>query len=484
MAAWRDKLGDLAREMADETRDKTGTNPGWLGAKQGTAAPSLHPALHIAWSLDEPGRIGECAVLPPGSRVLGRGGERPEDPAPRLLFARRRPGPSGPPSPLTARGVSRVQLLIEARGGSLQVENVGRAGLLLNGRPIRSGAARPGDTLSIEGQLVLLVDVASPLPGIQGRAAPGFPPNTPDPHGIVGESELVWKLRDEIAFASRRSLHVLVLGPSGAGKELVARAIHALSPRASGPFVARSAATLPAGLMDAELFGNAKNYPHAGLAERPGLVGEAHGGTLFLDEIGELPQELQAHLLRLLDGGEYHRLGEGQARRADLRLVAATNRPPSELKHDLLARLTLRLSAPGLDERRSDIPALLRHLILRQQRRDPGLVEPILDPATGEPRIDPELIEALLRYPFTTHARELEAIALVALARSRHGFLAMTDEILEKLVDPRRDPPSPDEIREALAREGSVTRAFRALGLPSRDALNRLLKKHGIRARE
>src|SRR6185369_7117992 len=118
--------------------------------------------------------------------------------------------------------------------------------------------------------------------------------------------------------------------------------------------------------VDAELFGNVKNYPNPGTPEREGLIGEADGSTLFLDEIGELPVHMQAHLLRVLDrGGEYQRLGDSRAQRADLRVVAATNRPLDALKHDFLARLTLRLEIPSLDERRDDIPLLARHLLRR-----------------------------------------------------------------------------------------------------------------------
>src|SRR5262249_38405316 len=185
-----------------------------------------------------------------------------------------------------------------------------------------------------------------------------------DTHGIVGESPAAWALRDTVAFAARSVGHVLIHGESGVGKELVARAIHALSARRARPLGARNAATFPEALVDAELFGNAKNYPNPGMIEREGVVGEADGSTLFLDEIGELPAALQAHLLRVLDrGGEYQRLGEPRVRRADLRVVAATNRSIDELKHDLAARLTLRVEVPSLADRREDIPLLARHLL-------------------------------------------------------------------------------------------------------------------------
>src|SRR5262249_66785 len=160
---------------------------------------------------------------------------------------------------------------------------------------------------------------------------------------------LAWALRDTVAFAARAEGHVLVRGESGSGKELCATAIHRLSTRGERALVARNAATFPAGLVDAELFGNAKNHPNPGTAEREGegLVGEGDGGTLFLDEIGELPAALQAHLLRVLDrNGEYQRLGESRVRRADLRVVAATNRGVAELKHDFAARFTLAVEIP------------------------------------------------------------------------------------------------------------------------------------------
>src|SRR5581483_3361135 len=137
----------------------------------------------------------------------------------------------------------------------------------------------------------------------------------------------------------------------------VARAVHDSSTRADKPLVARNAATFPEGLVDAELFGHARNYPNAGMPERPGILGQAAGGTVFLDEISELPVALQTHLLRVLDRGEYQRLGDSASRVADVRFIAATNRPEG-LRPDLAARFKLRIPLPTLAQRAEDIPLI------------------------------------------------------------------------------------------------------------------------------
>src|SRR5205807_1302663 len=125
----------------------------------------------------------------------------------------------------------------------------------------------------------------------------------------------------------------------GCGKELVAQGIHALSSRRARKIVSRNAATFPDTLVDAELFGNAPNYPNQGMPERAGLIGEADGSTLFLDELGELPEALQTRLLRVLDSGEYQRLGDSRRRSASFRFVAATHRSLEKLREDVAARL-------------------------------------------------------------------------------------------------------------------------------------------------
>ncbi|HRE89765.1 MAG TPA: sigma 54-interacting transcriptional regulator, partial [Myxococcota bacterium] len=191
---------------------------------------------------------------------------------------------------------------------------------------------------------LLLVAVRRPEHGkTRAFSVPPFDFGTPDPYGMVGESQAIWALREELAVTARAGMHVLIHGPSGAGKELAARAIHGMSSRAHRPLIARNAATFTESLIDAELFGNIRNFPNVGTPERPGLIGEADRSSLFLDEIGELPSHMQAHLLRVIDrDGEYTRLGESKPRKADIRLIAATNRPVESLKHDFAARLTTR----------------------------------------------------------------------------------------------------------------------------------------------
>jgi DNA-binding NtrC family response regulator len=360
--------------------------------------------------------------------------------------------------------------------------------------------------LTLRNTLILtVVRRAAPSSALGGTAqAQAFVFGEPDPHGIVGEGAAAWKLRAELAFAARTDHHVLLRGPSGVGKELAARTVHAMSSRAGRPLIARNAATFPEGLVDAELFGCAKNYPNVGSPERAGLVGEADGSFLFLDEIGELAPAMQAHLLRVLDrGGEYQRLGETRLRRSDLRLIAATNRPLTALKHDFTARFTSRVELPGLEARREDIPLLLR-AILRRAARDVSVHDRFFlptDDGAREPRIEPGLIEALLRHPFTHHTRELERIAWRAIATSPGEFVALTPEVEAELcVAPAVASPEPaaaartpnDEvdlesidraqIQAALAAaDGRAAVAAERLGLRNRYVLYRLMKKHGIR---
>jgi DNA-binding NtrC family response regulator len=217
-------------------------------------------------------------------------------------------------------------------------------------------------------------------------------------------------------------------------------------------------------------------------------VGQADGSTLFLDEIGELPIDLQARLLRLLDSGEYQRLGEARTRVADFRLVAATNRAVSELKEDVAARLALRVHLPGLNERAEDVPLIARHLIRRIAARDAEVAARYLrdwNGRTGEPRISAALVSGLVRHQYSTHVRELERLLWRSIQSSSAGTLELTNEVRSQLNEgPSRRSPTEitsDELRAALVRhDGIKDRVWRELGLSSRHALLRLMRRLGV----
>ncbi len=449
-------------------------------------------ALVVAWSASEAARLGEILFVPPSSAaILGRGEGAAEEPNAR--FFRQRPGALTPSPLLEAAALSRRQLAFQCERGQLTVTRLGRCPLLVNGHEVDSAELEPGDVVELRREL-LLVCV---------RRAPRMPPTrhlmadwagrfgAADRAGIVGESPAVWALRDALAFAAKAQLHVMLLGQSGTGKELAARSVHLMS-AVAGPLVTRNAATLPAGLIDAELFGNARNYPQSGIAERPGLIGEADGGTLFLDEIGELPTDLQAHLLRVLDSdGEYQRLGEAWSRRSKFRLVAATNRPASALKHDFEARFGAQVIVPPLAERREDIPLIVARLLQAAAEKSPEVAaEFVSQDDDGRPvaRVTSELIRHVLLEDWATNIRQLGAFLWRAIGASRGGELGLPEGVVTAHPAPRpvvpveaRPEPSAEEIRSALdAAAGKVPVAARALGLSSRFVLYRLMKKHGL----
>ncbi|WP_164018111.1 sigma 54-dependent Fis family transcriptional regulator [Pyxidicoccus trucidator] len=363
---------------------------------------------------------------------------------------RQRPGESVFAGPVRSSRISRQQLLIqEPAPGTLCIRNIGKRRLLHQGRLVNEVEVSQGDVIEIEQQLVLLCTqrpaVLPVQPDAPGGCAPEF--GDADAHGIIGESCAVWTLRRQLAAAAAQDTHILVQGPSGAGKELVARAIHSLSPRRQRPLVARSAATIPETLIDAEFFGSARHYPNTGAPERPGLIGEADGSYLFLDEIGELPVALQTRLLRVLDQGEYQRLGESRQRLANFRLLAATNRPLEVLRHDVLARFAVRLGLPGLDARPEDIPLIARGLLRRMAAGMPSLAQRFFSNARmdGHPRLSPSLVTALVRHPFETHIRELEYLLRRCIEVSAGSVITPCPEL--GASTPRSEPEQAVEVR-------------------------------------
>lgn len=493
-----------------------------------TAAASRHwLGFVLLWSFDEPQRLGEVTLVPSmeigAVATLGRAESADDNDIPRMEWLRQQPGHVTHTGALRSPRISRTQLNIEVYGAhTLRVSNIGRCALMLDGCEVSTALVSPGNLIELRGlALMMCIERLHELP-VADPPAPLHPFGEPDIHGIVGESAVAWELRARIAFVAGRDAHVLIRGPSGTGKELVAQAIHHGSPRGQQSLIARNAATFPETLIDAELFGNARSFPNPGMLERPGLVGEADGSTLFLDEFAELPLNMQAHLLRVLDSGEYTRLGESQQRRANFRLIAATNRPESALKEDVLARLRLRIELCGLDERREDIPLIAYHLLRRLARNDPHIAGRYYPDGNFEaiPRVGRALIEYLVRYEYITHVRELENLLWHAMAHGPREVLDLWPAEVPPPVSPSparpkrvtgprsaqvvaldmgavdedsgaraahaRDPMTipPEIIQACLDRHGGKQEpVWRELGLSSRHVLTRLVRKHGLRVK-
>jgi len=244
------------------------------------------------------------------------------------------------------------------------------------------------------------------------------------PGALVGESPL-WRavLRDIDRVASTDAT-ALVLGETGTGKELIARTIHARSAHSAGPIIAVNCATWGGELIDSELFGHVKGAFTGALDERPGCFELAHGGTLFLDEVGELPISTQAKLLRVLEEGRVSRLGGGDERPVDVRIVAATNRDLSEavasgaFRADLYFRLQVYpIDVPPLRSRPGDIPRLARHLLTSLAAR--------YGKSCGE--LDDETAAVLTTYHWPGNVRELQNVLERGVIRCCGGTLSASD---------------------------------------------------------
>lgn len=232
---------------------------------------------------------------------------------------------------------------------------------------------------------------------------------------LVGDSPALTRVRQLIARVGPTESAVLVRGETGTGKELVARALHEASGRASGPLVAVNCGALPEQLVESELFGHRKGAFTGASEHRAGLFEVADGGTLFLDEIGELPKSLQPRLLRVLESGEIRRVGENDPIRVDCRIICATHRQLEEMiiegafREDLFFRInTFEIRLPPLRERREDLPALIEHLVRR--------LRPQIPPGTQV--VTPRLLETLTDYPWRGNVRELANVIEYAIVVS------------------------------------------------------------------
>ncbi len=304
---------------------------------------------------------------------------------------------------------------------------------------------------------------------------------------LIGDSPAWRELVGRLPAVAGSGLPVLLIGETGSGKELVARALHAFSPRAGHGFVAHNCGATPDSLIESELFGHARGAFTGAVADREGLFDAAERGTLFLDEIGDASPLLQTKLLRVLQEGEARRVGDTRLRRVDVRVVSATHRSletcvrSGTFRADLLFRLNaVRLRLPPLRERGRDVLLLARHFLHAAAALE-GREAPAMDPA---------LADWMQRYAWPGNVRELanacQFAVRVAGARgmvtSAHWpELTLADAVAEgaglhaetRALEERR-------LREMLRRtHGNKTQAARALGL-SRQGLLKKLRRFGL----
>jgi two-component system nitrogen regulation response regulator NtrX len=314
---------------------------------------------------------------------------------------------------------------------------------------------------------------------------------------LIGDSPPMASLRKLIERASPSDVPVLILGENGTGKELVARAIHELSPRRGQPFVKMNCAAVPSELVESELFGHEKGAFSGASSQRQGRFEQADGGTLFLDEIGDMPAEMQAKLLRVLQDGTLTRVGGSGEIKVDVRLISATNRDLEALleggrfREDLYYRLnTLAVRTPALRDRPGDVAALAAHFVAAACRRNHWKARAVA----------PDAAELLRQQPWKGNVRELKNVVERALILSDADPLTATD-VRAALPAPggrgASAAPPPDGalrdlvdayerevVRERLRRFGGhVTNTARSLGL-ERSHLYKKCKQLGLEMRE
>jgi DNA-binding NtrC family response regulator len=303
---------------------------------------------------------------------------------------------------------------------------------------------------------------------------------------LVGSSPAMQRVVQLIQKVAPTEATILIRGASGTGKELVARALHFNSQRRDRPLVTVNCAALQETLLESELFGHEKGAFTGAVQAKPGLVEVAEGGTLFIDEIAEMTPGVQAKLLRILEDGHFRRVGSTKEARADVRVLAATNKPLEDeqkagrFREDLYYRLNVvAIPLPTLRERRSDIPELVEHFLTTRQ----------LGPVRS--RVDDEALKALTAYDWPGNVRELANVLERAQILAENHLITL-DDLPENLAETASigagGSGDPQHLREVERRhvqemlrhaKGNKVQAAKALGI-SRRALYRLIAKYRL----
>ncbi|MGN2390791.1 sigma-54-dependent transcriptional regulator [Pelomicrobium sp. G1] len=293
----------------------------------------------------------------------------------------------------------------------------------------------------------------------------------PGEYGIIGSSEPIQKMREQIRQYARAPFPVLIEGESGSGKEMVAAALHKLSANPSAPYLALNCAAISPNLVEPTLFGYAKGSFTGATGAKSGYFEDASGGTLFLDEIGELPLDLQPKLLRVLENGEFQRVGETQTRKSSARVIAATNRDlrqevrSGRFRADLYHRLSVfTIQVPPLRELDGDKLLLLEHF--RRFYSDQGDAQPF--------ELAPDALELWKRYAFPGNVRELRNIVIRLV--TKYAGRQVDARQLEAELDVNLPAASPDEAMLQRDPEALLALATRQLQREREFSLDQTLK--------
>ncbi len=406
--------------------------------------------------------------------------------------------------------VSRHHTIVRAHeDGSYLLSDLGSSnGTYLNGRRVLlPERLRHRDVIKIGAVTLTFVHAASERAQAQAQGGDDYtmtgeePPHELTVVGTGPAMEAVFRLMTK---AAGSTIAVLIQGETGTGKELVARAIHAVSPRGRGPFLAVNCAAMPETLLESQLFGHRRGSFTGADRDRVGLFEAATGGTVLLDEIGEMPLAMQAKLLRVLQEGEITPIGDTRPRAVDVRVVSATNRDLSaevadrRFREDLFYRLaSFPIALPPLRERREDIPVLVERFAAQAAHAHRKRID----------GISAEALDCLRRFDWPGNVRELQNEVQRAVVLAEHGEALGVQHLSLRLsgipdaveaaaagdADPDAGPAGGVQLREARAafearhiadvlrqQGGNVSRAAGVLGL-SRMQLHRKIKEYGIR---
>lgn len=294
---------------------------------------------------------------------------------------------------------------------------------------------------------------------------------------IITKSQVFQRILDMAKVVADYDVNILIEGETGTGKNLLAKYIHYLSPRRDFPFVKVNCTAIPEGLLEAELFGYVKGAFTGAIKDKPGKVELAEGGTLFLDEIGDMPLSLQAKILHLVQDKEFERLGDTKTRKANIRIIASTNKNLKELvkqgqfREDLYYRLSVvKFHLPPLRERKEDIPLLVSYLIDKYSKKYSKRIKGITS----------EAMKLLLSYSFPGNVRELENIIEHALITCKGSLIKPEDLTLDVELNLIHSMEEKERIKKVLEEVGgNRSLAAKILGM-HRTTLWRKLRELGI----